>query len=154
MMGALAVAFLAVVVLQDTTVVEAVVPPELQEQLEGLGLLGQVLVILIPAVAGWLTLQVMRGLKWLTTFVYEVAPNAITKLIKIDGFPATLQRALVLVVAAGLLWIGNVLGIKLPTELAQIGEQDVSGGIMAFFSMLAAMVFHAGDKAKTNGSGQ
>jgi hypothetical protein len=111
----------------------------------------QVLAVILPVLVGWLTLQVMKGVKWASNLVYEVLPSRLGGLVKIDGFPATVQRALVLLIAAGLTWVGGAIGVALPTDLAMLGEADVSAGLMSVLSMVIAMAFHAGDKARTTG---
>lgn len=112
------------------------------------GLLGG----LFPLIAGFLAYKVLALLKKLTTIINDTIPTWLTKFIHIDGFPATVQRLLLLGVAAGLTWLGATLGIQLPTDLAMVGQEDVSHILQALFAMLLAMGIHAGDKHKTNGT--
>lgn len=103
---------------------------------------------LFAVVVAFLTVNAMNGIKWLSAFLSERLPTWLAKTIKVDGFPAAIQRMLVLVIAAGLTWLGNWLGIEIPTDLAMVGETDVSAVLMALGSMGLAVAFHSGDKKK------
>jgi len=62
----------------------------------------------------------------------------------LDSLPAPVQRLAVLLVAALLTWLGTMLNVVLPTDLAFFAEADVS----ALLSAALAWCLHAWGKAK------
>ena len=103
---------------------------------------------IIPVVVAFLTTFIMKYLKIASDFLATGLPDFLSGLIKIDGFPAAIQRIVVLVVAFILTWIGNWAGVPLPTELAMVGETDVSSILTAILSGVFAISIHAGDKVR------
>jgi hypothetical protein len=105
---------------------------------------------ILPIIIGWITLYVMRYVKKASTWVNERFPVWIARFVNIDGFPAIAQRILVLLIAAALTYIGDFIGVRIPTDLAAIQGTDVSAVLSAIISFLTALVLHAGDKATTS----
>jgi len=62
----------------------------------------------------------------------------------IDGLAAGFQQILVVLIAAGLTWLGVMLNVALPTDLSLFAEADVS----ALLSAAMAYGIHAGKKAR------
>lgn len=64
----------------------------------------------------------------------------------IDGLAAGFQQILVVLIAAGLTWLGATLNVVIPVDLALFAEADVS----ALLSAAMAYGIHAGKKAGTS----
>jgi hypothetical protein len=104
---------------------------------------------ILPVVIGFATLYVMRYVKKASAWVNEKFPAWIGRFLNVDGFPVLAQRILVLLIAAFLTWFGDLIGVKIPTDLAAIEGTDVSAVLSALISFLTALVLHAGDKTAT-----
>lgn len=86
--------------------------------------------LLGPTLVAILTVPAMAGLKQVVAWI--------------DTLPAPVQQVLVVLISAGLTWLGSTLGLALPADLALFADADVSALIAAGM----AMAIHAGKKAR------
>ena len=131
---------LFLVLLQVMDSVAAVLPDVVGEN-AWVKLLMPILVI----VSGYLATKGMGYIKAAADWIHDALPVKLA-FLKIDGFPAAIQRIILLGIAGALVWLGSFLGIELPTDIALIGETDLSGGILALGTMAFALLFHAPKK--------
>lgn len=68
------------------------------------------------------------------------------KFLKVlDSWPAFVQQIIVAVFAALMTWLGTLLNVVLPTDMALFGQPELS----ALLSSAIAYGIHAGKKART-----
>lgn len=108
----------------------------------------KLLLPVLTVVVTYLTMQVMKFVKWASELLAVNIPFDVEKFVSIDGYPASLQRLILLGIAAGLIWLGGQLGVPMPEFGAMIGESDISGALMALGTFGLAAAFHSGDKKK------
>lgn len=91
-------------------------------------LLGDLLPTLIPVIIGIMVPYIMRGVKFFAAFV--------------DDMKAPYQQMIVTFISWGLVQIGIILNMILPTDIELLTAGDLSGALAAAI----AFAVHAGSK--------
>jgi len=109
-------AFLALLVLQDTTAVSPDVP---EASVVGtlLSALVYVLGYLEPLIAGWITVPIVNKIKALSTLF--------------DKAPAQVKQGVAAAIAGGLSWCAVQLDAQLPVDLFQFESPEVTAWVSA-----------------------
>lgn len=91
------------------------------------------LAALVAVLVAWATQHVLEGIKRVASFV--------------DAFPAILKQVSAVVIAFGLMWLGEFLQTPLPETLQAFDATSVQ----ALLSGIGAWAIHAGKRARSDG---